>query len=241
MRRVACCLCMIVILFLASRLLAREPVLVQWAQCQDWVGYSVTNRCSFRQGTSTANAILVFALVSGTREIAITSVTDDHKPSSNRYVEDLHYLFGDVQSIHFYSSAGAGTTRSVTLNANESSHFQVVLMEVAGLAPAQPLKDRASVRDNGYNGGTKFTSGLSEKTTKAVEFLVGWNEQIYPNVMTFTDDPPWKLVEQEPIGGSRIAYRTTKEAGTFEYTGTFSGAGDYRVGAAIVTYKAADE
>ena len=50
----------------------------------------------------------------------------------------------------------------------------------------------------------------------------------------------WTLVEQEPIGGPRIVYRTTTTPDAFEYTGNFTGPGDYRVGAAIVTYKAAD-
>ena len=114
-------------------------------------------------------------------------------------------------------------------------------MEVAGLAPEQPLGDRTSVRDNGYNSGTTFSSGPTATTTKATELLLGWTEQAYPNVMTFTDNPPWILVEQEPIGGSRVAYRITKSIGAFEYAGTFNGPGDYRVGAAIVTYRAADE
>lgn len=221
-------------------LLAREPVVVQSAQCQDWVNYSNTYQCSFRSPTSPASAIIVFALVSGTSAVAITSVTDDHKPTANTYVQDLRYLFGEVQSIHFYSSAATDKTRTITLHANESTHLQVILIEVSGLEAQQPLLDRTSSRDNGYNSGTTFSSGLTAPTTKATEFLVGWTEQAYPNVMTFTDTSPWTLVEQEPIGGSRIAYRTTKSIGAYEYTGTFNGPGDYRVGAAIVTYKAAD-
>jgi hypothetical protein len=230
----------IIVLF-TYPLLAREPVVVQSAQCQDWVNYSTTYECSFRTPTSPSSAIIVFALVSGTPAVAVTRVTDDHKPAANAYVQDLRYLFGEVQSIHFYSSASAGKTRTITLNANESTHFQVVLVEVAGLAPQQPLADRTSVRDNGYNSGKTFTSGSTDTTTKSEELLVGWTEQAYPNVMTFTDNPPWMLAEQEPIGGSRIAYRTCKSMGTYEYKGTFNGSGDYRVGAAIVTYKAADE
>ncbi|HXJ89043.1 MAG TPA: hypothetical protein VMS18_19655 [Candidatus Binatia bacterium] len=234
-------LSMLTIMLFTHPLLAREPVVVQSAKCQDWVNYSPSYQCSFHNPTSPSSAIVVFALASGTPAVAVTKVTDDHKPDTNTYVQDLRYLFGEVQSVHFYSSAAAGKTRTVTLNANESTHFQVVLIEVAGLAPQQPLVDRTSVQDNGYNSGKTFTSGITEITTKATELLVGWTEQAYPNVMTFTDTSSWKLVEQEPIGGSRIAYRTTRSLGTFEYTGTFNGTGDYRVGAAIVTYKAADE
>ena len=241
MSRIARHLCVSIALLFAHPLLAREPALVQSAQCQDWVNYSLTYQCSFRTATSAANAIVVFALVSGTPAIGVTSVTDDHKPNANRYVQDLSYLFGEVQSIHFYSSAGTGKAQTVTVNANESTHFQIVLMEVSGLAPEQPLRDRTSVRDNGYNSGTTFTSGPTAVTTKASEFLVGWTEQAYPNVMNFTDSPSWILVEQEPIGGSRIAYRISKSVGTFEYTGTFNGPGDYRVGAAILTYRAVDD
>ena len=78
----------------ARPLLGREPVVVQSAQCQDWNNYSVSYQCSFRNAISPANAIIVFALVSGTPAIAVTSVTDDHKPNANTYVQDLHYLFG---------------------------------------------------------------------------------------------------------------------------------------------------
>ncbi|HTT20946.1 MAG TPA: hypothetical protein VMG82_18575 [Candidatus Sulfotelmatobacter sp.] len=241
MSGMARCVSISVITLFAYPLLAREPVVVQSAQCQDWVNYSATYQCSFRNPTSAANAAIVFALVSGAPSTTVTSVTDDHKPAANVYVQDLHYVFGDVQSIHFYSCPRAGKARTITLNANGSTHFQVILMEVAGLAPQQPLLDRTSARDNGYNSGPTFTSGPTDTTTKAVELLIGWTEQAYPNVMTFTDTPPWRLVEQEPIGGSRIAYRVSKSLGTYEYTGSFSGPGDYRVGAAIVTYRAADD
>jgi len=241
MSRMARHLCISMVALFAHPLLAREPVLMQSTQCQDWVNYSTVYQCTFPKATSPSNAIIVVALVSGTPAVAITSVTDDHEPTANTYVNDLCYLFGEVQSIHFYSSARAGKTRTLTLSANESTHFQVILMEVTGLAPEQPLKDRTSVRDNGYNGGKRFTSGSTARTSKPTELLVGWNEQIYPNMMTFTDDPPWTLVEQQPTGGSRVAYRTCTSMGTFQYTGTFSGSGDYRVGAAIVTYKAADD
>jgi hypothetical protein len=233
-------LCVSIALLFARPLFAREPALVQSAQCQDWVNYSATYQCSFRNVTSASNAIVVFALVSGTPTVAVTSVTDDHKPNANTYVQDLRYLFGGGQSIHFYSSAGTGTAQTITLNANESTHFQAILMEVSGLAPEQPMSDRTSVRDNGYNSGTTFSSGPTTVTTKASEFLIGWTEQAYPNVMKFTDSSPWILVEQEPMGGSRIAYRISKSISTFEYTGTFNGPGDYRVGAAIVTYRAVD-
>ncbi len=233
--------CIACIMLFAHPLLAREPVVVQSAQCQDWANYSSTYQCSFRNSTSPSNAIIVFALVSGTPTIAVTTVRDDHQPSSNSYVQDLRYVFGDVQAIHFYSSAATAKTQTITLSANGSTHFQVVLLEVAGLASQQPLLDRSSLRDNGYNSGMTFTSGATDKTRQAAELLVGWAEQAYPNVMTFTDTPPWMLVQQEPIGGSRIVYRVTKSVGTYEYTGTFTGSGDYRVGAAIVAYKAADE
>ena len=235
------CFCILTITLFAHPLLARAPILVQSAQCQDWVNYSATYQCSFLHDTSSGNAIIVFVLVSGTPTIAVTRVTDDHKPNADTYVQDLHYVFGEVQSIHFYSSAATGKARTVTLNASGSTHFQVVLMEVAGLAPQQPLLDRTSAHDNGYNNGDTFTSGTTDLTTTAAEFLVGWVEQAYPNVMTFTDNAPWALVEQEPIGGSRIAYRVSTSIGTYEYTGTFKGSGDYRIGAAIVTYRTANQ
>jgi len=218
---------------------AQGAAVVQSAKCQDWTNYPVTYQCSFSRDTRPENAVIVFALVSGSASVVVTKVSDDHKPRSNTYALDLHYLFGDLQNIYLYSAAGAGATRTITLTANTSTHFQVVMMEVSGLLASGPLVDRTSTNDNGYNSGRTFTSGLTPPTMQAEEFLVGWNEQAYPNVMTFTDEPPWTLVEQEPIGGSRIAYRTTTTTGTFAYTGTFTGSGDYRVGAAIVTYKAA--
>jgi hypothetical protein len=214
------------------------PTLVQSVKCQDWRNYLDTYQCSFNETTRTGNAIIAFVLVSGRADIAVTGVADDRTPNSNAYVEDLHYLFGDVQNIYFFSVAGAGAAQAVTIKASDSTHFQVVLMEVSGLAPSDHLKDRSSTYDNGYNGGRTFTSGVTQRTTQPDEFLVGWSEQIYPNVMSFTDDPPWNLVEQQPLGGSRIAYRTTSAQGTFAYTGRFSGTGEYRVGAAIVTYRA---
>jgi hypothetical protein len=215
------------------------PTLVQSVKCQDWRNYLDTYQCSFHETTRTGSAIIAFVLVSGRADIAVTGVRDDRTPDSNVYLEDLHYLFGDMQNIYFFSVAGAGAAQALTIKASDSTHFQVVLMEVSGLAPSNHLKDRTSTYDNGYNGGRTFTSGLTQRTTQPDEFLVGWSEQIYPNVMSFTDDPPWTLVEQQPLGGSRIAYRTTSTQGTFAYTGRFSGTGEYRVGAAIITYKAA--
>lgn len=218
---------------------AKGSALVQSAKCQDWTNYPVTYQCSFSRDTTAENAVIVFALVSGSASVVITNISDDHRPRSNTYALDLHYLFGDVQNIYFYSAAGPGSTRTITLTANISTHFQVVMMEISGLMTSGPLVDRTSTNDNGYNTSRTFSSGLTQPTTQAEEFLVGWNEQAYPNVMTFTDDPPWTLVEQETLGGSRIAYRTTNTKGTFAYTGTFTGSGNYRVGAAIVTYKSA--
>jgi len=232
-------ICVTLVMLSSSGLLARVPALVQSAQCQDWTNYPTKYRCSFKHATTVGNSIIAFALVSGGPYVLVTGITDDHKPASNPYAEDLHYLFGDAQNIYFYSSSATGSTRTITVTASESTHFQVVLMEVSGLSSGQ-VKDQNSAYDNGYNTGQKFTSGLTRQTTQANEFLVGWSEQAYPNVMTFTDDPPWILVEQEPIGGSRIVYRTTTTPDAFEYTGNFTGPGDYRVGAAIVTYKAAD-
>jgi len=218
---------------------AQGAALVQSAKCQDWTEYPVTYHCSFTRETTPENSVIVFALVSGSRDVVVTNVVDDHRPGSNAYRLDLHYLFGDLQNTYFYSAAGAGATRTVTLTASTSTHFQVVMMEVSGLSSSQPLVDRTSTNDNGYNTARTFTSGLTPPTTQPDEFLVGWSEQVYPNVMTFADDAPWTLVEQETLGGSRIAYRTTTAVGKFAYTGSFSGEGNYRVGAAIVTYKAA--
>ena len=229
--------CSLLLALVLPGLSLAAPTLMQAVKCQDWTNYLVTYQCSFNSTTRAGSAIIAFVLVSGRADIVVTGVTDDHAQNSNIYVEDLHYLFGDVQNIHFFSAAGAGATQAVTIKASDSTHFQVVLMEVSGLASSH-VRDRTSTYDNGYNGGRTFTSGLTQRTTQADEFLVGWSEQIYPNVMGFTDDPPWALVEQQPLGGSRIAYRTTTAQGTFAYTGRFSGTGDYRVGAAIVTYKA---
>ena len=231
--------CWLLLIISAYAPLVQGAALVQSTKCQDWTDYPVTYQCSFSRDTTPQNAIIVFALVSGSPSVVVTNIVDDHKPGSNQYALDLHYLFGDVQNIYFYSAAGAGSARTITLTANISTHFQVVVMEVSGLLASGPLVDRTNTHDNGYNSGMTFTSGLTPETTQADEFLVGWNEQAYPNVMTFSDDRPWVLVEQQTLGGSRIVYRTTNTEGKFAYTGKFTGDGNYRVGAAIVTYKAA--
>lgn len=233
---IGCCL---LLALSGCPLSAQIAALVQSTKCQDWTNYSVTYECSFEHTSSAGNAIIAFVLVSGSPTVAVTKLTDDHRPISNAYIQDLHYLFADVQNIYFYSAAGTGPARRVTVTANSSTHFQIVLLEVRGLLPSGPLKDQTSTYNNGFNSGRTFTSGLTPPTTQANEILVGWNEQIYPNVMTFSDDPAWTLVQQEPIGGSRIVYRITKTTGSFAYTGSFTGEGDYQVGAAIVTYKAA--
>ena len=230
--------CLLLILSVPS-VFGQVPALVQSAKCQDWTNYVETYQCSFDHTSAPGNALIAFALVSGSSSVVVKSIADDHTPSSNVYAQDLHYLFGELQNIYFYSAAGAGAARTLTVTANSSTHFQVILMEVRGLLASGPLSDCSSTHDNGYNTGRTFTSEMTPRTTQNNEFLVGWNEQAYPNVMTFTDDPPWTLVEQEPIGGSRIAYRTATTMGKFAYTGSFTGAGDYRVGAAIVTYKGA--
>ena len=222
---------------------ARGAELVQSVKCQDWSNYPLTYQCSFSRDTTPGNAVIVFGLVSGSADVVVVNITDDsktddNKPHPNTYTLDLHYLFGNVQNIYFYSTVASDHTRTITLTANISTHFQVIMMEVSGLLPSGPLVDRISTRDNGYNTGKTFTSGLTPETSQADEFLVGWNEQAYPNVMTFTDDPPWTLVEQETLGGSRIACRKTNAKGKFAYTGKFTGDGNYRVGAAILTYKA---
>lgn len=222
-----------------SSLAQGSAALVQSRNCQDWTDYPTTYQCSFTRETTSGNAIIVFALVSGTPQVVVTGITDDHRPRPNLYTVDLHYLFGDLQNTYFYSAAGAAPILTVTLTANISTHFQVVMMEVSGLLASGPIADRTSTHDNGYNTGRTFTSGLTPETSQPEEFLVGWNEQIYPNVMTFTDDAPWTLVQQVALGGSRIAYRTTQAKGRFAYTGTFTGDGNYKVGAAIVTYRVA--
>lgn len=232
------------ILILAWNPFAKAAAVVQSVKCQDWSNYPVTYQCSFSRDTTPGNAVIVFALVSGSASVVVTNITDDDKindnsPRPSTYTLDLHYLFGSVQNVYLYSTAGIGSIRTITLTSNISTHFQVVIMEVSGLLASGPLADRISTHDNGYNTGKTFTSGFTPETSQADEFLVGWNEQAYPNVMTFTDDPPWALVEQETLGGSRIACRTTNTKGTFAYTGKFTGDGNYRVAAAIVTYKAA--
>ena len=235
-RRHSCCA---VVMVTFCSFLAHGAALVQSSKCQDWTNYPTTYQCAFDRATTPGNALIVFALVSGSSNVVVTNIADDHSPQSNAYTLDLHYLFGDMQNTYFYSVAGAGPVRMITLTASTSTHFQVVMMEVSGLLPSGVLADCTSTNDNGYNTGRTFTSGLTEQTSQPDEFLVGWNEQAYPNVMIFTDDAPWTLVQQLPIGGSRIAYRIASRAGRFAYTGRFTGDGSYRVGAAIVTYKMA--
>jgi hypothetical protein len=211
---------------------------VQSQACQDWSNYVSIYQCPFMVPTTAGNAIIVFALDGTT---GVSGVTDDHSPS-NTYAQDFTYLFGGVQRVYFYSSASAASARTITIHSTGTTLHQVIMLEVNGLA-ASSIVDRTAVNDNGYHSncstGHTFTSGSTAITSQANEFMVGWNEQVYPNVMNFTDNAPWVLVAQEPIGGSRIAYRHANSKGAFAYTGNFSGSGECEVGAAIVTYKAA--
>jgi hypothetical protein len=211
---------------------------IQSKACQDWTNFLNTYQCAFNAPTTRGNAIIVFVLVNN--GATISGLVDNHSPSSNLYVQDLTWLFlAASQRIYYYSIAGAGSAQTITINLTGTGHIQVVLMEVNGLLSSGELKDQTSAYDNGYNTGLTFTSRTTPATTQANELLIGWAEQAYPNVFNFTDDLPWTMLQQEPLGGSRITYRTTTATGRYAYTGKIRGSGDYDVGAAIVTYKAA--
>jgi hypothetical protein len=227
----------------ASLLLAstygNAALVVQSRQCQDWADYQTVNKCSFHSPTTGGNAVIVFAL--GATGVTTIAVSDDR---NHNYHVDLDYFFaGAGQRIVFASVASAQLVQTITLTMNTKSHYQAVLLEVSGLAGGA-VRDRIATNDNGYHGdclrGFGFTSGTTPTTSQAAEFLVGWTEQAYPNVMTFKDEEPWLLLEEEPLGGSRISYRQTTSVGTFAFTGALSGKGECRVGAAVVTYRQAE-
>jgi len=210
---------------------------VQSQGCQDWTNYDTTFQCSFPTPTTAGNSIIAFALTSGTD---VPTVTDN---AGHSYIQDLNYLFLGTQRVVFCSAIDVSNTETVTFTAASAVHWQAVIMEVRSLVSPSSSRDQASTNDNGYSSGGSggpypFTSG-TVTTTQNNEMMVGWAEQAYSNALnfTFTDDPPWILVQQLPIGGSRIAYRTVNVIGTYAYTGTFSGLGAYDTGAAVITYK----
>lgn len=215
-----------------------SAAVIQLQGCQDWTNDDTTFRCSFLTPTTAGNSIIIFALTSGSD---VPTVTDN---AGHFYTQDLNYLFG-TQRVVFYSAGHVSNTETVTFTSQSSVHWQAVIMEVRGLMSTSSPEDQASTNDNGYSSGGSggpypFTSG-TVTTTQNNEMMVGWAEQAYSNApnFTFTDDPPWILVQQLPIGGSRIAYRTVNVIGTYAYTGTFSGLGAYDTGAAVITYKLA--
>jgi hypothetical protein len=215
-----------------------STAVVQSQGCQDWTNYDTTFRCSFPTPTTAGNSIITFALTSGTD---VPTVIDN---AGHSYTQDLNYLFLGTQRVVFYSAVQVSNTATVTFTSGSAVHWQSVIMEVRGVSTSSP-RDQASTNDNGYSSGGSggpypFTSG-TVTTTQNNELMVGWAEQAYSNALnfTFTDDPPWILVQQLPIGGSRLAYRTVNAIGTYAYTGTFSGSGAYDTGAAVITYKLA--
>jgi len=225
---------LIALLFLAT-IAGFAATVVQSQACQDWANYDTVWTCTFPSATAKGNAIIVFAL--GYSAATVTGGT------GNAYALDLNYLFGGRQRIMFFSAANANPAHTITVTFGSITQMQIVVIEVSGLATTAPLLDRTATNDNGYysncSGGRTFTSGVTATTSQANEFMVGWTEQAYPNVMDFTDDAPWVMVAQEPIGGSRIAYRQAISTGRFAYTGRFSGSGECDVGTAILTYKSA--
>src|SRR4051812_38055602 len=94
-RALSCCAVLMVAI---SSALAHDAELVQSAKCQDWTNYPTSYQCSFDRDTTPGNAIIVFALVSGSSSVVVTNISDDHSPHSNAYTLDLHFLFGDVQN-----------------------------------------------------------------------------------------------------------------------------------------------
>ena len=214
-----------------------SAAVVQSQACQDWTNYDTTFQCSFPTPTTPGNSIITFALTSGT---PVPTVTDN---AGHSYIQDLNYLFVGTQRVVFYSAIHVSNTETVSFTDESAVHWQAVIMEVHSLLSTSSPRDQASTNDNGYSSGGSggpypFTSG-TVTTTQNNEMMVGWAEEAYSNALnfTFTDDPPWILVQQLPIGGSRIAYRTVNVIGTYAYTGTFSGLGAYDTGAAVITYK----
>jgi hypothetical protein len=209
---------------------------VQSQGCQDWTNHDTVFQCSFLTPTTAGNSIITFALTSGSD---VPTLTDN---AGDFYSQDLNYLFG-TQRVVFYSAVRVSNTETVTFTSKSPVHWQAVIMEVRGLISTSSPRDQVSTNDNGYSSGGSggpypFTSG-TVTTTQKDELMVGWAEQAYSDALnfTFTDDPPWILVQQLPIGGSRIAYRSVNAIGTYAYTGMFSGLGPYDTGAAVIAYK----
>ena len=211
---------------------------MQWKSCIDWNNYYETYPCTFANPVGAGHAIIVYA---GTTAGTLLSPTDD---ASNTYDTDLTWL-RDTQPSGIFSTVSKGATQTVTFKSSGSTgHFQVVILEVAGLKTSRPLKDQApAAKENGFNGSCaagSFSSNTTGITAQANEFALGYAMQLYSNAMTITEDTPWTHVVQmtglTQNDGADIAYRTTGSIGSYYFSGTFTGSGGCDVFSAIVTY-----
>jgi hypothetical protein len=177
---------------------------------------------------------LLIVGISSTNGVSTASVTDNKGNVYSSAVQ-LSATNGSGLRIFYARNVAAGVT-SVTANVPWGS-ADMIVAEYGGLDPIAPL-DTAHAFDNGWLGGTTFTSGQIVVTAQANELLWGFATEFQSDVPIWTPGADWTARSTASRIGSFAEDRLVTSTGAYAATGLMSGVGSsYQIGAAIVTFR----
>ncbi len=162
---------------------------------------------------------------------SITSVTDNKSDAftaaSNKVVG------GSTFAIYYAKNIAAGAT-SVSVSFPYGG-ADVIVAEYQGLDPVAPL-DKTSFLDNGYTGGSAYTSGSTPQTTSTLELLWGFAGDKYGATPVWTPSAGWTARRTQH--SSFAQERIVSALGQFASSGTMNSSSGYEIGATIAAFAA---
>ena len=180
--------------------------------------------------TTAGNLIVVCAAVSNG---LVTSVTDD---KSNTYTRAARISTGALGTDIWYAYNTTGGVTSVSINYPNWQSVNMIVAEYSGITTGSDPLDKTATYDNGYNGGSSWTSGNTVATTQAGELLIGCARERYV-ATTFAAGTDYNGRRTE-ASYLFLEDRNVSSTGAYAATGTRSGASGYQIDALISTFKA---
>jgi hypothetical protein len=188
-------------------------------------------------GSSTANNTIIVVIFDTNQFARTYTIADDASGGTNTYTLDADFLGYNNIRCYVYSCLVAKAVSTITVTASGYEIFSVSTMEYSGIATSAAFDKESTFHDNDYTTSvTTWTSDATGTLSQADEIVIGVIQDVYGRILTVsaTGYTAYTLVS---MGGvvDKIVSSTDSVTPSGDSTKV---AGDYRLYAAAVTYKA---
>lgn len=218
--------CLFILLITPSVSFGASSVQVSGSSSSD--GYSISTSLS---PTNQGNMVLV-CLETGQ---PVTSVVDN---KSNVYTGAGFINNGNTTLSLYYAYNSVGGVTSVTAQYGAWTSFaRMVVSEYSGISVNDPLS-AVSTNNNGYNGGSYWTSGNSAVSSDPNQLIVGCAADFYGASTVYSPGTNFTLRRTE--GSLLLEDMEVSSVGTYAATGNHNLSSGYMIGAIGALFRTAD-